>query len=173
MNGDGIWQSCQNWCWRVRRLRCWDARIISAVFKARSCQKQATCCAFAGLLILQVDSTPCEIGIYYRRIVIPFFVVLCCRRQQWKRARKNREKGKKNGTATVAKDNLFWHYLWSHQSINDAWRFTVQVREIVLPFTTWSAPPSTGPMIFALGTVLCEGNRGEEEASGWKISNVL
>jgi hypothetical protein len=61
------------------------------------------------------------------------------------------------------KDNLFWHYLLSHHSINDAWRFTMQVREMVLPLTTWS---SEGPTIFALGTAFIttektEGGRGE------------
>lgn len=57
---------------RLGRKRGRYARVVAAVPESRSRQQQATCCAFGSLLVLQIDAAPCEIRIYYRRIVIPF-----------------------------------------------------------------------------------------------------
>lgn len=107
LNNDRIRNSCVRWQKRVGWLWSRSTSIISAILEASSRQQQTTCCTIAGLFIFQIDAAPCEIRIYYRRIVIPFLFVLfhsvrgmvkifiIQKRERWRRREKN-----ENGTVT-------------------------------------------------------------------------
>lgn len=78
-----------------------------------------------------------------------------------------KEEKRKNETLQWLRQFVLTIFMTYH-SINDAWMFTEQDSEIVVPFATWS---SEGPTILALGTVLWR-EKSKQAACSLKCQRV-